>query len=78
MAIGQVPRSNRLESIMKKLYRSSSNKIFAGIIGGIGEYFDIDPVLLRLVWLLIVISSGIVPGVIVYLLAIYIVPKKSD
>ncbi|MBI4132782.1 MAG: PspC domain-containing protein [Candidatus Sungbacteria bacterium] len=63
---------------MKKLYRSSSNKIFAGIIGGIGEYFDIDPVLLRLVWLLIVISSGIVPGVIVYLLAIYIVPKKSD
>ena len=61
---------------MKKLHRSNSNKIFAGIIGGVGEYFDIDPVILRLLWLLMVISTGIVPGVIVYLFAIYIVPRK--
>jgi phage shock protein C len=44
--------------------------------GGLGEYFDVDSVLLRLVWLLIVIFSGIFPGVIVYLLAILLVPKK--
>ena len=61
---------------MKKLHRSNANKILAGIIGGIGEYFDVDPVILRLGWLLIVISTGLVPGIIVYLLAIYIIPRK--
>ena len=61
---------------MKKLYKSSTNKIFAGIIGGIGEYFDIDPVLLRVLWLLIVVFTGVVPGLIVYLIAIFIVPEK--
>lgn len=62
---------------MKKLYRSDTNKIFAGIIGGIGEYFDIDPTLLRLLWLIVFVFTGIVPGIFVYIIAIFIVPKKS-
>jgi len=61
---------------MKKLYRSNTNKVFAGIIGGIGEYFDVDPVLLRILWLLILAATGLIPGLIVYLIAIFIVPKK--
>ena len=61
----------------KRLYRSNKNKVFAGVCGGLGEYLDVDPVLVRLVWLLIVIFSGVVPGVIVYLLAIFIVPERS-
>lgn len=61
---------------MKKLYRSDTNKIFAGIIGGIGEYFDIDPTLLRLLWLIVFVFTGIVPGIFVYIIAIFIVPKK--
>ena len=61
---------------MKKLYRSNKNKVFAGIIGGIGEYFDVDPVLLRILWLLILAATGLIPGLIVYLIAIFIVPKK--
>jgi len=60
---------------IKKLYRSNTNKVFAGICGGVGEYFEVDPTLLRLVWLLIVIFSGIFPGVIAYLFALLIVPK---
>jgi len=60
---------------MKKLYRSKDNKIFAGIIGGLGEYFDIDPVLLRVLWLLIVIFTGVVPGVMAYIIAMFIVPS---
>ncbi|HEY4528540.1 MAG TPA: PspC domain-containing protein [Candidatus Paceibacterota bacterium] len=60
---------------IKKLYRSNTNKVFAGICGGVGEYFEVDPTLLRLVWLLIVIFSGIFPGVITYLFALLIVPK---
>lgn len=63
---------------IKKLYRSSENKTIAGIVGGVGEYFEIDPILLRLIWLVITIMSGILPAIIVYLIAILIVPKKSE
>ncbi len=61
---------------MKKLYRSDTNKVFAGIIGGMGEYLDVDPVLLRILWLLILAATGVIPGLIVYVIAIFIVPKK--
>lgn len=60
----------------KRLYRSKKNKVFAGICGGVGEYFDIDPVVVRLVWLLIVVFTGIVPGLLVYIIAIYVVPLQ--
>ena len=60
----------------KKLYRSHTNKVLAGICGGLGEYLDVDPVVIRLFWLLLVIFSGILPGLVVYLLAILLVPKK--
>ena len=59
----------------KKLYRSKHNKVFAGICGGLGEYFDVDPVVIRLFWLLMVIFSGVFPGVIAYIFGILVVPK---
>lgn len=61
----------------KKLYRSDNNKVLGGIIGGLGEYFNVDPTLLRLVWLLTVVFTGFIPGIIVYLAALLIVPKKE-
>ncbi|MEX0919159.1 MAG: PspC domain-containing protein [Parcubacteria group bacterium] len=61
----------------KRLYRSENNKVFAGVCGGLGEYFAIDPVLIRLVWLLVVIFSGVVPGLVAYIFAIFIIPKKG-
>ena len=63
--------------MIKKLYRSKDNRVFAGIIGGVGEYFEIDPVLLRVAYLLIVVFTGFVPGIIAYILAGLVVPKKS-
>ncbi len=62
---------------MKKVYKSEKNKVMAGVIGGIGEYFDIDPVILRLLFLLIVIATGIVPGIIAYVVAIIVMPKAK-
>lgn len=59
----------------KRLYRSNKNKVFAGICGGLGEYFEIDPVLLRLFWLLVVIFTGVVPGLAAYIIAIFVIPK---
>ena len=61
----------------KRLYRSKTNKIFAGICGGLGEYSNIDPVLIRLIWLLVVIFTGFVPGILAYIIGIFIVPTHQ-
>lgn len=61
---------------MKRLYKSDTNKSCSGVIGGIGEYYDIDPVLLRLIFVLIVMVTGVFPGIIAYIIAMFIVPKK--
>lgn len=60
----------------KRLYKSNTNKIFAGVIGGIGEYFDIDPTLLRLAYILVAILTAVFPAVLGYLVACIIVPQK--
>jgi phage shock protein C len=59
----------------KRLYRSRENKIIYGIMGGIGEYYDTDPVIIRLVYLLITFATGLVPGILLYLVAMLIVPE---
>ncbi len=63
---------------MKKLYRSNSNKIFTGLLGGIGEYFSLDPVIVRLLFVVALIFSRILPMVVVYLIGLAIVPKMPD
>lgn len=61
----------------KHLYRSRTNRVFAGICGGLGEYFDIDPTVLRLLWLLVVVFTGIFPGVLAYIIAIFVIPEHT-
>ncbi|MDD4761926.1 MAG: PspC domain-containing protein [Candidatus Pacebacteria bacterium] len=63
---------------MKNLYRSRDNKVFAGIFGGLGEYFDLDPTLLRLLWLFVLVITAFVPGIIAYIIAMFVVPKKPE
>ncbi len=62
----------------KRLYRSKTNRIFAGICGGLGEYLNIDPVVLRLIWVLVVIFTGVFPGVVAYIIAIFIIPEGKN
>lgn len=66
-----------MKSEPKKLYRSSTNKVFAGVCGGLGKYLSIDPVVLRLLWLLVVILTGFAPGVLVYIIAIFLIPLDT-
>lgn len=61
----------------KHLYKSNTNKVISGVIGGLGEYFDVDPALLRLGWILIVVFTGFIPGIIAYLIGAAVVPNKS-
>lgn len=63
--------------VKKRLYRSKKNRILAGILGGLGEYFDVDPTILRLGWLLVFVFTGIFPGLLTYIIAILVVPNKS-
>ena len=59
---------------MKKLYRIPEEGKIAGVCVGMGEYFDIDPVIVRLFFLLSLFMGG---GLIVYIIAWIIVPKIS-
>ena len=59
----------------KRLYRSD-NAVFAGVCGGIGEFFGIDPVAVRLLWVLVSVFTGFVPGLIAYVLAALIMPPQ--
>ncbi len=58
----------------KKLFRSRTNKQIAGVCGGLGEYFDIDPTIIRLVWVVAVFCAG--GGLVAYLLAMIIIPQE--
>lgn len=60
----------------KKLYRSEDNKMVGGVIGGIGEYTNVDPTVLRLIFILVLIFTGIFPGLIVYLIWWLVVPEE--
>jgi len=60
----------------KKLYRSKKNKIIAGVCGGIGEYLEIDPVVVRVIFLALTVFSGVFPGVLFYVLALLVIPAS--
>ncbi|TSC70878.1 MAG: phage shock protein C [Parcubacteria group bacterium Gr01-1014_46] len=62
--------------MVKILYKSEENKIVAGVIGGLGEYYDVDPTILRLAYIIITIATGVFPAVVGYIIAVLIVPKK--
>ena len=61
---------------MKHLYRSETNKVFGGVLGGLGEYFEVDPVILRLAFVFLLLATALVPGMLAYLAALLIVPRR--
>ena len=61
----------------KKLYKSNVNKQLDGVCGGIAEYFNVDPTIVRLGWVIITLfSAG--AGIVGYIAAAVIMPRKSD
>jgi len=59
---------------MAKKLRRSKNRTLGGVCSGLAEYFDVDPVIVRLLWLLTVLTFGV--GVIGYLVAWIIIPSE--
>ena len=58
---------------MKKLQKSNS-KVICGVCGGIAEYFNIDPTLIRLAWVLFALSAG--SGILAYIIAAIVIPDE--
>ena len=58
----------------KKLFLSDTDKKIAGVCGGLGEYFNIDPTLIRILWLVCIFAGG--AGFLAYILAWIIMPKN--
>lgn len=60
---------------MKKLYRSKTDRKIAGVCGGLGQYFDIDPTLIRVAFVLLALPGGL-PGVLPYFILWVVIPEE--
>lgn len=60
----------------KRLLKSNINKMLCGVCGGIAEYFNIDPTLVRLGWVVFSLAGG--SGVLAYIIAAIIIPDESN
>lgn len=61
---------------MKRLYRSRSERKLAGVCGGVGEYLEADPTVVRVVFLLGTIMTGFFPGIFIYFVLALIMPEE--
>jgi len=59
----------------KRLVRPRNRKI-AGVCAGLAEYFDLDVILVRVLWIICTIFSGVVPGVLAYVIAWIVMPEE--
>ncbi len=66
------------KSSVKKLYKSKDDKIVAGIFGGLGKYLDVDANFLRIVGFAIFVLTAIFPFLLVYLVAVFIIPAEEE
>ncbi len=69
--------NKELEGKMKRLKRSNKEKMIAGVCGGIAEYFDSDPSMVRIIYVLVSILSVAFPGILVYIVLWIIIPQSD-
>jgi phage shock protein C len=62
---------------MKRLYRSRTERIFGGVCAGLGEYAEVDPTIIRLIWVVFtLLSRGV--GLVAYIVAWIIIPEGQN
>ncbi len=62
------------ETKPRRLTRSNRNKMISGVCGGIAEYLDMDPTLVRVLYVLVSILSAAFPGIIAYIILMFVMP----
>lgn len=60
---------------VKKLHRSKKKRVIAGVCGGLGEYLNIDPVILRVIWVILIFAWG--AGLLAYIIAWILIPEEK-
>ena len=60
----------------KKIYRSRTNSMIAGVCGGLGEYLNVDPTIIRVVAVLLIFADGI--GLLAYLIGWVVIPRRPE
>lgn len=65
-----------MEEQKKKLHRSKIDHIVFGVCGGLGEYFDIDPLIVRIVFVLLAVIDGV--GILLYIFLAIVMPKEPE
>ena len=63
---------------MKKLFKSKTNKCICGVCGGLAEYADTDPTIIRLAAVLLIFATGLFLGLLLYLIAAIIMPTNKE
>lgn len=58
----------------QRLYRDTENKVFFGVAAGLANYFNVDPIIIRLIFIAIVFAGG--SGFLIYLICIFLMPKR--
>lgn len=62
---------------MKRLYRSETDKKIGGVCGGLAVYFNIDPTVVRIIFVLLLLPGGL-PGLLPYLIMWFVLPTESE
>lgn len=62
----------------KKLYRSANNQVIAGVLAGVAEYFDHDVLLWRILFIAFLLLTGLMPGVLIYVIAWLVIPIEPS
>ena len=62
----------------KKLYRSRTDRMVGGVCGGLGKYLSLDATVVRLIAVVLMVLTGVIPGVIAYLILMLIVPLEPE
>jgi len=67
-----------MPDVSRPLRRSRTNRVIAGVVGGLAEYFGVDPILLRVVYVVGSIVSAAFPGILVYILLWLLIPEAQE
>lgn len=62
----------------KRLYRSRADRQLTGVLGGVSDYLGLDPSLIRIVYVIVTILTGFVPGIFLYLIMAFVVPVEPE
>ena len=62
---------------MRKLYRNHHKAVGSGVLAGVGEWMEVTPLVVRIGYVVIILLTGIIPGIALYLILHFLLPKKG-